>query len=131
MQLSAWRFWSVWGIVCGQICKGTMVESFTRTVLPRTLPWLCVSFWCTIQSPYLPDLAPCNFFLFPKCKLVLHGQHLCYMASITAELTTLLKGLKEGYFQGCFNKWKRRWDKCIASKGEYFEGDKNDILNNM
>jgi hypothetical protein len=24
----------------------------------------------------------------------------------------------------------QRWDKCIASEGEYFEGDKNDVLNN-
>ena len=26
--------------------------------------------------PYLPDLAPCDFFLYPKCKLVLQGWHL-------------------------------------------------------
>ena len=25
------------------------------------------------HSPYLPDLAPCDFFLFPKCKLVVRG----------------------------------------------------------
>ena len=27
-------------------------------------------------------------------------------------------------FQGCFEQWKQRWDKCIATNGEYFEGDK-------
>jgi len=26
-------------------------------------------------------------------------------------------------FQNCFEQWKKRWDKCIASQGEYFEGD--------
>jgi hypothetical protein len=62
------------------------------------------------------------FFLFPKCKLVLCGRHLGNMATITAELTKLLKGLKEDDFQGCFNQWKWRWDKCIAS-----EGDTNDV----
>jgi hypothetical protein len=46
------------------------------------------------------------------------------------ESTTLLKGLKEDDFQGCFNQWKRMWDKCIASEGEYFEGDKNDVPDN-
>ena len=27
------------------------------------------------QPPYLPDLAPCNFFLFPKLKSVIKGTH--------------------------------------------------------
>jgi hypothetical protein len=46
------------------------------------------------------------------------------------ELTALLKGLKEDDFQGCFSQWKLRWDKCIASEGEYFEADKNDVPDN-
>jgi hypothetical protein len=65
-------------------------------------------------------------FSFPKCKLVLRGQHLGDMATITAKSTTLFKDLKEDEFRVCFNQWKRRWDKCIAS-----EGDKNDIPDNM
>jgi transposase len=60
-----------------------------------------------------------------KCKLVLRGRHLGNVTTITAESTTLLQGLKEDDFQGCFNQWKRRWDKCIAS-----EGDKNDVPDN-
>jgi hypothetical protein len=38
----------------------------------------------------------------------------------------LLKGLKEDDFQGCFNQWKRRWDKCTSS-----EGDKDNVPDNM
>jgi hypothetical protein len=49
---------------------------------------------------------------------------------ITAESTTLLEGLKEDDFQGCFSQWKQRWDKCIASEGEYCEGDKNYVPDN-
>jgi len=26
-------------------------------------------------------------------------------------------------FQNCFEQWKKQWDKCIDSQGEYFEGD--------
>jgi hypothetical protein len=29
---------------------------------------------------------------------------------------------KEG-FADSFEKWKERWDKCVRSQGEYFEGD--------
>jgi hypothetical protein len=40
--------------------------------------------------------------------------------------TALLKGLKEDNFQGCFNQWKQRRDKCVAS-----EGDKSEVPDNM
>jgi hypothetical protein len=55
-----------------------------------------------------------------------HHRHLGDVAMITAKSTTLLKGMKEDDFQGCFNQWKQRWDKCLAS-----EGDKNDVPDNM
>jgi hypothetical protein len=25
--------------------------------------------------------------------------------------------------QNCFKKWQERWNKCVASQGDYFEGD--------
>ena len=78
-------------------------------------------------SPYSPDLAPCDFFLFPKCKLVLRGRNLGDVTTIKSEMTSLLKGLREAEFQGCFQQWKQRWDKCIVSNGEYFEGDHIDV----
>jgi hypothetical protein len=59
-----------------------------------------------------------------------HQRHLGDVATITAKSTTLLKSLKEDDFQECFNQWTQRWDKCIASEGEYFEGDKNDVPDN-
>jgi hypothetical protein len=77
----------------------------------------------TDHPSYSLDLAPCNFVI-SKVQLVLHGRNLRVVAMITAELITLLKGLKEDDFQGCFNRRKLRWDKCIAC-----EGDKNDVPN--
>jgi len=34
-----------------------------------------------------------------------------------------LKAITLQEFQNCFEKWKKQWDKCIDSQGEYFEGD--------
>ena len=64
---------------------------------------------------------------FPKCKLVLRGQNLGDVTTIKSEMTSLLKGLREAEFQECFQQWKQRWDKCIVSNGEYFEGDHIDV----
>ena len=34
-----------------------------------------------------------------------------------------LKGIKVDDFKNCFEKWKKHFDRCTASNGEYFEGD--------
>lgn len=75
------------------------------------------------HPPYSPDLAPCDFFLFPKCKSVMKGRYWDDVKTIKNETTRHLKNLTSEEFQGCFEQWKRRWDKCIAVNGEYFEGD--------
>ena len=64
---------------------------------------------------------------FPKCKLVLQGWNLVDVTMIKSEMTSLLKGLREVEFQGCFQQWKQRWGKCSVSNGEYFEGDHIDV----
>ena len=34
-----------------------------------------------------------------------------------------LKAITIQEFQSCFEQWKKGWDKCIDSQGEYFEGE--------
>ena len=34
-----------------------------------------------------------------------------------------LRVIKERAFQKAFQQWKKRWERCIASRGDYFEGD--------
>ena len=38
-------------------------------------------------------------------------------------MTAALKAIPQNHFQNCFEGWPRRWHRCIASQGEYFEGD--------
>ena len=37
--------------------------------------------------------------------------------------TEALKAIALQEFQNCFEQWKKQWDKCIDSQGDYFEGD--------
>ena len=79
------------------------------------------------QPPYSPDLAPCDFFLFPKLKRPMKGRRYATIEEIkTASLEELNKITKNDFFK-CFEDWKKRWQKCIISAGDYFEGDKIDI----
>ena len=79
------------------------------------------------QPPYSPDMAPCDFFLFPKMKKSMKGRHFASIEEIKEESLRQLKAISSSEFQKCFNDWKKRWHKCIISEGDYFEGDKIDI----
>jgi hypothetical protein len=34
-----------------------------------------------------------------------------------------LRAITGSAFQEAFQQWKKRWERCIASRGDYFEGD--------
>ena len=75
------------------------------------------------QPPYSPDLAPCDFFLFPKLKGIIKGIHFEGVEAIKRAVTTELRGIPEESFQQCIEAWQRRMDKCIRLEGDYFEGE--------
>jgi len=75
------------------------------------------------HPPYSPDLAPCDFFLFPKMKLQLRGRRFDGLEDIQQEAQTVLGKLREQDFQHAFQQWQRSWDQCVAAHGNYFEGD--------
>jgi hypothetical protein len=76
------------------------------------------------QPTYSPDLAPADFFLFPKLKSTLKGSHFESMEVIKTNSLAHLHIIPKTAFQECFRTLKKRWQQCIQSRGEYFEGDK-------
>jgi len=78
----------------------------------------------TVPHPaYSPDLAPCDFYVFPKMKLWLKGRHFASIEEVQAESQQILNMLMPADFNECFQKWQNRWDHCIQAQGDYFEGD--------
>jgi hypothetical protein len=72
---------------------------------------------------YSPDLAPCDFCLFPKLKSKLKGHNYGTMENIQKIVTDELNTLTENDFQYCCAQWKKRFNHCVTSQGSYFEGD--------
>ena len=68
---------------------------------------------------YSPDLAPCDFWLFPK----LRGCHYETIEEMKEAVTTVIDTLTQEDFDGAFEKLLERYNKCIAAGGDYFEGD--------
>lgn len=73
------------------------------------------------HPPYSPDLAPCDFFLFPRLKRELKGKHWETVENIQNHVTTFLTDIPVEEFQGAFQAWQTRLRKCIDAGGEYFE----------
>ncbi|XP_076661839.1 LOW QUALITY PROTEIN: protein GVQW3-like [Halictus rubicundus] len=76
------------------------------------------------RKAYSPDMAPCDFFLFPKLKLPLWGRRFESIEAIKENSHKELKAPPSSAFKKCFEDWEKRWRMCIASDGAYFEGDK-------
>jgi hypothetical protein len=75
------------------------------------------------HPPYSLDLAPCDFALFRKLKMKLKGWRFDAVSDIQRKSQAVLDSMKENDFHGAFELWKNRWDCCIRSQGDYFEGD--------
>ena len=68
--------------------------------------------------PYSPDLASCDFWLFPK----LRGCRYETIEEMKEAVTKVIDTLTQEDFHGAFQKLLERY-KCIAARGGYFEGD--------
>ena len=78
-----------------------------------------------LQHPaYSLDLAPSDFFLFPKIKEILKGRHFDDIDDIGSNTTAALKVIPQNQFQNCFEGWTRRRHRCVVSQGLYFQGDR-------
>lgn len=77
------------------------------------------------HPPYSPDLAPSDFFLFPRLKRNMKGQRFTTVEEVKQNSLHELKAIPVDEFTNCFEQWKKRLQKCITVDGNYFEGDKN------
>ena len=71
------------------------------------------------QPPYSQDVAPCDFWLFPKLK----GCRYETIEKMKEAVTKVIDTLTQEDFDGAFQKMLERYNKSIAAEGDYFKGD--------
>jgi len=103
-----------------------VIGSFTMTMAPAHTALSVQQFLAKKKNmtviphpPYSPDLAQCDFFLFPRMK----GKRFADVGEVKKETLEVLNNISTEEFQKRFQQWEKRWYKCIESKAEYFEGD--------
>ena len=71
------------------------------------------------HPPYSQDLAPCDFWLFPK----LRGCRYERIEEMNEAVTKVTDTPTREDFHGAFQKLLERHNQCIAAGGDYFEGE--------
>jgi len=71
--------------------------------------------------PYSPDLAPCDFYLFPKGHVSAQRDPFC-VGRKTAEF---LNSFTERDLWSCFEHWQDPMQLCVSSEGNHCEGDRS------
>ena len=71
------------------------------------------------HPPYSPDLAPRDFCFFPK----LTGCRYDTIEEMKEAVTEVIDTLIHEDFHGTFQKLLERYNKCIATGGDFFKGD--------
>ena len=92
--------------------KATLVTDFLRQEKVKSVP----------HPPYSPDLAPCDFFLFPRLKKYLTGRRYGSRAALGSGIYQCLMGIPIKDYERAFKQWIKRLKLCISHGGEYFEG---------
>ena len=73
------------------------------------------------HPPDSPDLAPADYFLFPKLKFSLKERHFQTVKEIQCAMTRELNNISKTAFLEGMKKLKERGNKCIDQGGMYFE----------
>ena len=91
--------------------KARIVTEFLKAEKVTVLP----------HPAYSPDLAPCDFFLFPKLKFHLSGKKSKSRNALGSAIYQYLMSIPIQEYENCFQKWIDRLKRCINAEGQYFE----------
>ena len=70
---------------------------------------------------YYPDMAPSDFYLFPKLKSNLRGTQYWNNESVIEAVNEYLGDKEKALYCEGIRKLEQKWAKCIALKGDYIE----------
>ncbi len=80
--------------------------------------------WTVLPHPaYSPDLAPSDFWFFPRLKKGLKGRRFQNLNALQDAVDTEIGLIPSQDYKECMlRKWPARWARCQAQQGNYFEG---------
>ena len=87
--------------------------SFSQTIWPRQF----------LRLPIVQNPAPYDFWLFPKLKEKIRGCRYETIDEMKEAVTKVIDTHTQEGLYGAFQRFFERYNKCIAARKDYFEGD--------
>ena len=92
---------------CTRSCAATTQEIISKR-----------SFEVLEHPSYSPDVAPCDFFLFPALKQVLRGQQFDDINELPTAVQSAISSLPKESYNNAFTAWVKRCKTCTSFGGE-------------
>ena len=67
------------------------------------------------RPPYSPDLAPADFFLFPRLEAAIKGPSFADVNAIKDRVTAVLRSIPQEAFANCFRKLYECCETCVVA----------------
>ncbi|KAG5323548.1 SETMR methyltransferase, partial [Acromyrmex heyeri] len=80
-----------------------------------------------IHVQKIRDLVLANRRLTVRDLTPLRGHRFETIEEIKEKTTSELRAIPTDDYAACFENWKKRWHSCIATGGDYFEGDDTNL----
>jgi [histone H3]-lysine36 N-dimethyltransferase SETMAR len=80
-----------------------------------------LSYELLLHPPFTPDVAPSDFFLFPKLKKSLAGKRFGPNKEVIVATEAYFADLGKTFFLEGLKKFEHRWAKCIVLNRDYVE----------
>ena len=109
---------------CGKLTRGIL---FHLDNAPAHRSCECVSalsqhgFKILPHPPYSPDLSPCDFHPFPQIKRQLKGRRFKDIGELKQAFKDAIVEKPTDFFEGAFQTWRHRAEKCVINNGDYVE----------
>ena len=90
-----------------RVSRQAVTDFFTTITRQRIHRTLCSNFWRNTRlysfasQPYSPNIAPCDFWMFPKFKMALKGRRFDDIETIQSNATRELKAIPKSAFKDC------------------------------
>ncbi len=74
------------------------------------------------QPAYSPDMAPADYWFFPRVKKALRGWRFRNLDHLEQSVAQVIRMIPPSEFAAAIQQLPVRWQKCVDQGGDYFEG---------
>jgi histone-lysine N-methyltransferase SETMAR len=108
----------------GRLTRGVLFHQDNAPAHKSTVAMAAINecgFELLEHPPYSPDLAPSDYYLFPKLKKELSGRHFDTDDDVIGAVTQFLEDQPPDFYKTGIRMLQHRWKKCVDLEGDYVE----------